>query len=87
MGYLRIIIADDHAVVRKGTIQILEKIPDFKVVGEASNGEEAVQLVNSLEARCCHTRCLNARDGRHSRHQKDQIVQSGCGGPDFVRLR
>jgi DNA-binding NarL/FixJ family response regulator len=49
MGYLRIIIADDHAVVRKGTIQILEKIPDFKIVGEASNGEDAVQLVNSLK--------------------------------------
>jgi NarL family two-component system response regulator LiaR len=49
MSNVRIIIADDHAVVRKGTIQILEKVPDFKVVGEASNGEEAVQLVHSLK--------------------------------------
>jgi DNA-binding NarL/FixJ family response regulator len=49
MSYLRIVIADDHAVVRRGTIQILEKIPDFKIVGEASNGEEAVQLVDSLK--------------------------------------
>jgi DNA-binding NarL/FixJ family response regulator len=49
MSATRIIIADDHAVVRQGTIQILEKVPDFKVVGEASNGEEAVQLVRSLK--------------------------------------
>ena len=49
MSDIRIIIADDHTVVRKGTRQILEQEPDFKVVGEAANGEEAMQLVTTLK--------------------------------------
>lgn len=49
MGNVRIIIADDHAVVRKGTRQILEEQEDFKIVGEAANGEEAVHLVEALK--------------------------------------
>jgi DNA-binding NarL/FixJ family response regulator len=48
MDEIRIIVADDHAVVRKGTRQILEQEADFKVVGEAANGEEAVRLVTTL---------------------------------------
>ena len=49
MSDINIIIADDHTVVRKGTRQILEQEPDFKVVGEATNGEETVQLVTTLK--------------------------------------
>lgn len=48
MGNIKVIIADDHTVVRKGTRQILEQEPDLEVVGEAANGEEAVHLVDSL---------------------------------------
>lgn len=49
MDKIRIIIADDHAVVREGTRQILEQEPDMEVVGEAANGEEAVRLVSSYK--------------------------------------
>jgi DNA-binding NarL/FixJ family response regulator len=49
MSDIRIVIADDHTVVRTGTRQILEQEPDLKVVGEAANGEDAVQLINSLK--------------------------------------
>jgi DNA-binding NarL/FixJ family response regulator len=49
MSDIKIIIADDHVIVRKGTRQILEGEPDFKVVGEAANGEEALQMVAALE--------------------------------------
>jgi DNA-binding NarL/FixJ family response regulator len=49
MSNIRVIIADDHMVVRKGTIHILEKESDIEVVGEAVNGEEALQLVNTLK--------------------------------------
>jgi len=48
MDQIKVIIADDHTVVRKGTRQILEQEPDFQVVGEASNGEEALKLVGNL---------------------------------------
>jgi len=44
---IKILIADDHAVVREGTRQILEREPDLKVVAEAGDGEEAVRLASS----------------------------------------
>jgi len=47
MGKIRILIADDHAVVREGTRQILEQEPDLDVVAEAADGEEAVRLADS----------------------------------------
>ena len=47
MGEIRVLIADDHAVVREGTRQILEQEPDLKVVGEAADGDEAVKLTGS----------------------------------------
>jgi DNA-binding NarL/FixJ family response regulator len=40
-----IVVADDHRIVREGLRRLLETRPDFEVVGEASDGEEAVQLV------------------------------------------
>ena len=49
METIRVVIADDHAVVRDGTRHILEKEPDLQVVGEAASGIEAVALVESLE--------------------------------------
>ncbi|MBN1189979.1 MAG: response regulator transcription factor [Dehalococcoidales bacterium] len=48
MEKIKIIIADDHAVVRKGTRQILEQEADLEVVGEAANGEEALELVDKF---------------------------------------
>lgn len=47
MGKIKILIADDHAVVREGTRQILEHEPDMDVVAEAADGEEAVKLAGS----------------------------------------
>lgn len=46
---IRILLAEDHVVVRQGTRQLLEHEPDFDIVGEASNGEEAVNLAVSLK--------------------------------------
>jgi len=46
---IHLVIADDHLVVRDGLRGMLESQPDFEVVGEASNGEEAVQLTSSLK--------------------------------------
>lgn len=42
---IRILIADDHAVVREGTRQILDREPDLEVVAQASDGQEAIDLV------------------------------------------
>ncbi len=42
---VRILLADDQALVRQGIRQLLELTPDFQVVGEASDGEEALALL------------------------------------------
>jgi len=49
MERIRIVIADDHVVVREGTRELLEREPDLGVVGEAGDGEEAVRLVTELK--------------------------------------
>jgi DNA-binding NarL/FixJ family response regulator len=46
---MRILIADDHPVVRQGLKQILAADPKLNVVGEAKNGNEAMALARSLE--------------------------------------
>ena len=45
MAPIRVILADDHAVVRKGIRQVLEETGDIQVVAEAGDGEEALALV------------------------------------------
>lgn len=47
MEQIKVLIADDHAVVREGTRQILEREPDIDVVAEAADGEEAFKLTGS----------------------------------------
>jgi len=44
-----IFLADDHSVLRDGLGMLLETQPDFKVVGAASNGREAIEQIQKLE--------------------------------------
>jgi DNA-binding NarL/FixJ family response regulator len=46
---IKILIADDHPVVREGLISMIKREPDFKVVGEATNGIEAVSRTKELK--------------------------------------
>ena len=46
---IRIILVDDHAVLRSGLKYITEVIDSIEVVGEASNGIEAIQMYNELQ--------------------------------------
>ena len=48
MNKTRIVLADDHPVVRHGVRSLLQSDPEFTVVGEASDGIETVQLVEKL---------------------------------------
>jgi len=45
----RILIVDDHAMIRRGIQSILRTLPDWEVMGEASNGEDAVRMTNDLK--------------------------------------
>jgi DNA-binding NarL/FixJ family response regulator len=46
---IRIVLADDHTIVREGLKQILAAAPDFQVVGEARDGHEALARVRELD--------------------------------------
>jgi DNA-binding NarL/FixJ family response regulator len=45
----RILVADDHAIVRQGLRLILERQPDMEVIGEAGDGAEAVALAQTIK--------------------------------------
>jgi len=49
MAVVRILLADDHAMLRDGVRMVLESHPSFEVVGTADNGVEAVALAQSLQ--------------------------------------
>ena len=48
MPPIRIILADDHKLVRQGMRSLLESHPGFEVIGEANDGEEALKLMETL---------------------------------------
>ncbi len=56
MSKIKVIIADDHALFREGTRNLIEQEKDLEVVGEASDGEEAVELVTRL---CPHVALMD----------------------------
>jgi DNA-binding NarL/FixJ family response regulator len=46
---IRIVIADDHPIVRKGLRQVIEEEPDLKVVAEAGDGQAGLELIRKLQ--------------------------------------
>ena len=46
---IRVFVADDHPIVRRGIRDLLETEPDFEVVGEATNGRDAVSGAIDLQ--------------------------------------
>ena len=47
MNVTRVLLADDHALVRAGIRALLEKIPNVEVIGEANSGREALEMIKS----------------------------------------
>ena len=48
-GPIRVVVTDDHAIVRKGICALLATEPDIEVVGEAQNGEEAIAVAQEAK--------------------------------------
>jgi len=46
---IRIVVADDHTIVREGLKQVLSSAPELSIVGEAQNGHEVLERVRELE--------------------------------------
>ena len=49
MSKIRILVADDHAIIRKGFRYVIQQQQDLDVIGEAADGREAVRLARELE--------------------------------------
>ena len=49
LGKLRIVVADDHTLMRSGLVSLLKAMNDVEVVGEAGDGREALRLVKELQ--------------------------------------
>ncbi len=49
MGVIKVLVAEDHLITRQGIRRLLEDESNLTVIGEAGNGEEAVQMVGDLE--------------------------------------
>jgi len=49
MKPIRVLLADDHKLIRAGLVLMVQQQPDFSVVGEADDGRQAVELVESLK--------------------------------------
>lgn len=49
MTPIAVLLADDHAIVRRGFRRLLEDDPELRVVGEASDGDEAIRLAGELK--------------------------------------
>jgi two-component system, NarL family, response regulator LiaR len=49
MSKIRVLLVEDHAIMREGTREFIQREPDMEVVGEAGDGEEAVKLAAQLK--------------------------------------
>jgi len=49
MSKIKLLLADDHAVVRSGLRMLLEAQPDMEIIGEAENGRETIEKVRTLQ--------------------------------------
>jgi len=78
---IRILVADDHYVVRMGVIAIINNEPDMEVVAEAANGTQAVELFNKhkpdlvlLDARMPHKSGIQAAKEIKAQHGAVRIL-------------
>ena len=76
MSHIRILLADDHTIIRSGLRLLLEQQPDFKVVAEANDGREAVELVSKHHPDVASARYRHAATERNRSDPADR-----CAGP------
>jgi DNA-binding NarL/FixJ family response regulator len=48
-GCIKLVVVDDHALFRRGLVGLLAEMPEFEVVGEASNGREALDVIERVQ--------------------------------------
>ena len=84
MTSLRILLAEDHAVVREGTRKLLEQSPDLDVVGEAPGGAAVVEMAARLAPDVVLMDL--GRPGMNGIEATRRIIRSGPGAPRVLIL-
>ncbi|MEN8615439.1 response regulator transcription factor [Dehalogenimonas sp. THU2] len=92
LGKTSIILADDHAIVRRGVRALLEYEPDFHIVAEATDGVEALSLIERLKPDVVVTDlCMPAMSGielmralKSRGSEVRTIVLTMCGDGPYV---
>jgi len=80
---IRVILADDHPVLRRGLAKLLDEQPDLRVVGEAGDGRQAVDLARQLKPHVVLMDVgLPLLDGREATRQ----IMSSCPGTHVIGL-
>ena len=77
---MRVIIADDHELIRKAMAVVFQKLPNARIVGEAGNGEEALKIferggIAHNRDKHVHLRSDVARAARKPRAFPNQIIR------------
>jgi DNA-binding NarL/FixJ family response regulator len=85
MAAIRVLLADDHAVVRKGIRDFLEEEGDIQVIAEASDGEQAKQLILAQHPDVVILDIRMPRN-RHRGHALDSRAGDSGGHPHSHRL-
>ena len=68
---IRILTVDDHPLILEGIANVLQRQPDMELVGEASDGYQAIEAFGKVQARCSVDRPADAgyeRDRYHYRN-------------------
>ena len=79
MSKVRVLLADDHGIVRKGLRFVLEREGNVEVVGEAADGREAVKLAGTVLASGRRYGHRHAQSQRHRSHCPDCKKNSKIG--------
>jgi len=82
VGKIKILIVDDHAIMRDGIRALLNLHDDIEVVGEASEGKEAVEKSPRAGARRGdngHSYAWHGRSGSHTTHKEEKPQNAGLG--------
>ena len=66
---LRILLADDHELIRRGLCALLQKREGWEVCGEASDGRQTIEMAKKSKLECCdrgHRHATPQRFGYHA---------------------
>ena len=76
MKAIRILLADDHTMIRSGLRALLERQPDFQVIGEAADGHEAVEMAEKASPDVVDDECRGLLEAARRLNEVNRQVRN-----------